>query len=45
MTLLCVGLGTFVFGDTPLVWVAENRGRLLTCAVVVGDVGSLLCFT
>ena len=44
VTLLCVGLGTFVFGDTPLVWVAENRGRLLTCAVVVGDVGSLLFY-
>ena len=44
VTLLCVGLGVFVFGDTPLVWVAENRGRLLTCAVVVGDVGSLLFY-
>ena len=44
VTLLCVGLGTLVLGDAPLVWVAENRGRLLTCAVVVGDVGSLLFY-
>ena len=44
VTLLTVGLGTVVFGDAPLVWVADNRGRLLTCAVCVGDVGSLVFY-
>ena len=44
VTLLCVVVGVVVFGDAPLVWVAENRGRLLTCAVLVGDAGSLLFY-
>ena len=44
VTLLCVGLSALVFGDAPLVWIADNRGRLLTCAALVGDVGSILFY-
>jgi len=44
VTLLTMCVASTLFGDVPLVWIADNRGKLLTCAVVVGDLGSLALY-
>ena len=42
--LLTVAAITAACGDAPLVWIADNWGRLLTCAVVVADATSVVAY-
>ena len=43
-TLGTVAVAVAAFGDAPLVWVADRRGELLTCAVITADLASLAAY-
>ena len=43
-TLGTVAVAVAAFGDAPLVWVANRRGELLTCAVLTADLASLAAY-
>jgi hypothetical protein len=44
VTLTSLVVTVVVHGDDPLIWIADNRGGLMTCAVCVADVGALFLY-
>lgn len=44
VTLANTAIIVYAYGDAPLLWLADNRGRLLTVAVILANTSSLLFY-
>ncbi|EEH51851.1 uncharacterized protein MICPUCDRAFT_45028 [Micromonas pusilla CCMP1545] len=44
VTLVALGALVYFRGDAPLLWIADNWGRLMTTAIVVADIASVVAY-